>query len=422
MNGPRLTEERLRYHLDSNQVMRERLCLAIMPLLGPYTQERPRRPKGGPDGGRDIEAVFQGSTVVWGAVGFRNGGGNDDAARRDAQEKFDADLSRALSENPGLQGFVFFTNVDLTPGVIEHLKSSATGRGVAVVDVCDIERLRHTLDSPEGLITRLQYLDIAMSATEQIALVNKFGNQLQQAVLARFDRVERTLSQMERFLGFQKPVHRLDIYIALKGNFSSAGIGDEAMLLRLDGLQNLGMSSFCLCVNHKGHKGSHSNLVAWPHFWLGENLDKVVSFVPSIGLSPSLMTGYCELSLTTGGHRVRIADLTVVSLTVYTTSDLHRIVDRVVIDLNGYEFFNCPVAVMDEIASVEIPSSIAFDAKSKTWKVAIAKTERNILFDSPRPSGRHYQLRRNIGEAHKSEIAEPRAATDDDPDPDPLRH
>ena len=98
MNGPRLTEERLRYHLDVNQVMRERLCLAIMPLLGPYTQERPRRPKGGPDGGRDIEAVFQGSTVVWGAVGFRNGGGNDDAARREAQEKFDADLSRALSD------------------------------------------------------------------------------------------------------------------------------------------------------------------------------------------------------------------------------------------------------------------------------------------------------------------------------------
>jgi hypothetical protein len=412
MNGPRLTEERLRYHLDSNQVMRERLCLAIMPLLGPYTQERPRRPKGGPDGGRDIEAVFQGSTVVWGAVGFRNGGGNDDAARRDAQEKFDADLSRALSENPGLQGFVFFTNVDLTPGIIEHLKSTATARDVAVVDVCDMERLRHALDSPEGLIARLQYLDIAMSATEQIALVNKFGNQLQQAVLARFDRVERTLSQMERFLGFQTPLHRLDVYVALKGNFNSADIGDEALLLRLDGLQDLGKSSFCLCVNHTGHKGSHSNLVVRPHFWLGENPDKVISFVPSIGLSQSLLTAYCELSLTTGGHRVRIADLTVVNLTVYVTSGLHRIVDRVVVDLNGYEIFNCPVAVIDEKATIEIPTSIAFDAKSKTWKVAIARTERNILFDSPRPSGRHYLLRRNTDRPQQSEIAEPDASPD----------
>ena len=185
MNGPRLTEERLRHHLDSNQVMRERLCLAIMPLLGPYTRERPRRPKGGPDGGRDIEAVFQGSVTVWGAVGFRNGGGNDEAARRDAESKFYSDLERALAENPALQGFVFFTNVDLTPGIIEQLKEAASSRGVAVVDVCDMERMRHTLDSPEGLIARLQYLDIPMSATEQIALVNKFGTQLQNAVLAK---------------------------------------------------------------------------------------------------------------------------------------------------------------------------------------------------------------------------------------------
>jgi hypothetical protein len=87
-------------------------------------------------------------------------------------------------------------------------------------------------------------------------------------------------------------------------------------------------------------------------------------------------------------------------------------VDRVVVDLNGYEIFNCPAAVIDEKATIEIPTSIAFDAKSKTWKVAIAKTERNILFDSPRPSGRHYQLRRNIDRPQQSEIAEPDASPD----------
>lgn len=199
MSSPRLTEERLRYHLDSNQVMRERLCLSIMPLLGPYTCETPRRPKGGPDGGRDIEAIYQGSITVWGAVGFRNGGGNDDTARREAENKFHTDLDRALSENPTLQGFIFFTNVDLTPGIVQQMKEAASSRNVSIVDVFDMERLRHALDSPEGLIARLQYLDIPMSATEQIALVSKFGNQLQNAVLARFDRVERTLSNMEHF-------------------------------------------------------------------------------------------------------------------------------------------------------------------------------------------------------------------------------
>ena len=107
-----------------------------------------------------------------------------------------------------------------------------------------------------------------------------------------------------------------------------------------------------------------------------------------------------------------IADLTVANLTAYATSGLHRIVDRVVVDLNGYEFFNCPVAEMGDNVQVEIPTSIAFDAKSKSWNVMIARTERNILFDSPRPSGRHYQLRRNMDEPHKSEIAEPDAALD----------
>src|SRR4051794_22493217 len=99
MEGPRLTEERLRNHLDSNQPMRERMCLALLPLLGPFTREQPRRPKGGPDGGRDIEAVHQGQTAVWGAVGFKNGGGSDDGSRKEAEAKFKADLDRALEEN-----------------------------------------------------------------------------------------------------------------------------------------------------------------------------------------------------------------------------------------------------------------------------------------------------------------------------------
>lgn len=144
-------------------------------------------------------------------------------------------------------------------------------------------------------------------------------------------------------MAFQKPLHRLDVYVALKGNHNSAGIGDEAILLQLDGLQDLGKSSFCLCVNYTGHKTSHMNLVVWPHFWLAENPAKVISFVPSIGLSQLLLTAYCELSLTTGGHRVRIADLTVLRLSAHLTSGLHQIVDRVVIDLNGYEIFNCPI-------------------------------------------------------------------------------
>ena len=398
MNGPRFTEERLRHHLDSNQVMRERLCLAILPLLGAYTRERPRRPKGGPDGGRDIEAVYEGSVTVWGAVGFRNGGGNDDVARREAEAKFSSDIDRALTENPTLPGFVFFTNVDLTPGRIDHLKQLTTSKGLTVVDVFDIESLRHILDSPEGLIARLQYLEIPMSTTEQITLVNKFGTQLQNAVLARFDRVERTLSQMERFLAFQKPLHRLDFYISLKANQCSTDLGNNAVLLKIDGFQNLGETSFFLCVNQVSHKASVASLVMQSHAWFAERKDKVTSFLPSIGLAETLMRSFCELSLTTGGHRVRIADLTTIKLTAYVTEGFEAIVNRIAVDANGYELFNSPISVGKEFPDVDIPESLSFDGKSRKWITVVSNVKRNLLFDPPNPSGRYLPLRRLTGE------------------------
>ena len=37
---------------------------------------------------------------------------------------------------------------DLTPRIVESLKASASMRGVSFVDVFDMERLRHALDSP----------------------------------------------------------------------------------------------------------------------------------------------------------------------------------------------------------------------------------------------------------------------------------
>lgn len=386
--GPRLTEERLRYHLDSNQVMRERLCLAILPLIGSYTRESPRRPKGGPDGGRDIEAIHEGSTIAWGAVGFRNGGGNDEQARREASTKFEVDLGRSLQENPTLRAFVFFTNVDLTPTIVEKLKETALSKGVPVVDIIDLERLRHALDSPEGLIARLQYLDISMSATEQIALVNKFGTQLQNAVAMRFDRVERTLSQMERFLGFQKPLYRLDAFLSIDGVHRSSDIGNQGVLLKISGLQNLGKSVTCLLWNLSSHPQSSTNLVISSQLWLDEDTKKILQFPASLEAMPSLMTAYCELSLTTGGHRVRLADLTRLTLAAYVTDGLYPYLRRVVLDANGYELFNCPAATVVEDSPIELPDGVNIAVGGLKWRKIVNDVQRELMFDPPSPSGR----------------------------------
>jgi hypothetical protein len=162
VNGPRLTEERLRNHLDGDQPGRERMCLALLPLLGPFTECRPRRPKGGPDQARDIECRCQG-VPTWGAVGFRNGGGNDKAARSATQKKFRDDLKAALKKNLNLNGFVFFTNVDLTPEQKAALIAHAKDKGVTA-QVFDMEILRQALDSKDGIHIREQYLGINANA------------------------------------------------------------------------------------------------------------------------------------------------------------------------------------------------------------------------------------------------------------------
>ena len=56
----RLTDERLRMW-NLSQATRERLCAAVLSLSADYQDVRPRRPEGGPDRGRDLEAVFRGS-------------------------------------------------------------------------------------------------------------------------------------------------------------------------------------------------------------------------------------------------------------------------------------------------------------------------------------------------------------------------
>jgi hypothetical protein len=393
----RLTEERLRNHLDTNQVMRERMCLALLPILGPYTREQPRRPKGGPDGGRDLEAIFQGRIPVWGAIGFKNGGGADDSARRWAADKFKSDLDSAHGENPTLLGFVFFTNVDLTPGIKQELIKYAQAKRVAFIDIFDMERLRHILDTPEGLLVRLQYLDISMSASEQAALVGKYGSQLQNAVTARFDRVERTLSQMERFLDLQKPLYRLDFYFQLTEPSTSAAIGDEAILLVVNGLHDITGKLYCLCINNYDHSRAAQIRVMSARIWNHDRPGVVLTLPSSVSLSPHLLTSFSQLSLSMGGHRVRLGDLSAVSIEALCTERFRSTIRGIAVDANGYALFEYAADGQGEATSISwAPNLEPFNPSNRNWVNLLMKKDRDMLFMPPVPSPRGFLPLQNL--------------------------
>jgi hypothetical protein len=231
--GPQLTEERLRTWLDSNQVQRERMCMALLSLNRRYSNIKPRRPKGGPDGGRDIEAVYEDRFEIWGAVGFRNAANDSTEDKRWVRRKFSDDLEAALAENANLKGFVFFTNIDLTPSEEAELIKEAKNRGIISVEIYFRERLRILLDSPEGLGLRYQYLNIPLSEAEQAAFFERFGSQLENLLLKQFDAVDKKLARIEFFHDCIKPLIECGVVLSLKQNYSADNLGHFRILLEV---------------------------------------------------------------------------------------------------------------------------------------------------------------------------------------------
>jgi len=55
---PYQTDERLKSYLDTNQLQREQMCRAILATDKRFSEVSPRHPRGGPDGGRDINSSY----------------------------------------------------------------------------------------------------------------------------------------------------------------------------------------------------------------------------------------------------------------------------------------------------------------------------------------------------------------------------
>lgn len=208
-SGPRKTDERLCSWLDANQLDRERLCLAVISVDRRFINPRPRHPRGGRDGGRDIEAELTDGRHVWFAVGFLNSANDSTGQRTTVQKKFKSDLDAAQRENSSLPGFVFFTNVNLTATEKGRLLQHSKSKGIEFCDIFDRERIRILLDSPDGLSTRYQYLQIPLSETEQAAFFARWGSELQDMMSESFEGIERRLQRVEFNQERERPLRHL---------------------------------------------------------------------------------------------------------------------------------------------------------------------------------------------------------------------
>ena len=107
------TDERLKSYLDTNQLHREQMCLALLKNDRRFTNVTPRQPCGGADGGRDIEALYENRDKVLGAVGFINQANDSKNQKNRIKRKFAEDLTQALQVEASLRVFIFFTNICL---------------------------------------------------------------------------------------------------------------------------------------------------------------------------------------------------------------------------------------------------------------------------------------------------------------------
>jgi len=125
---PYQTDEKLKSYLDTNQLHREQMCRAVLATDKRFMDVRPRHPRGGPDGGRDIQAIFRDELTAFGAVGFVNQANDSEEQKKKIKNKFSDDLESAISAEPKLKAFVFFTNINLTIGEKDSMISQAKKR------------------------------------------------------------------------------------------------------------------------------------------------------------------------------------------------------------------------------------------------------------------------------------------------------
>ena len=228
------TDEKLKNYLDTNQLYREQMCLAILALDRRFSNLHPRHPRGGPDGGRDIEATDKDGRLVYGAIGFVNQANDSAKQKRTIKIKFKDDLQSALNCSIKPDAFVFFTNVNLVASEKDELIKESKKYGISYCEIFDRERLRISLDSPDGLAARFQYLNISLSEAEQASFFARWGDDIQSIISTGFQRLEHTINRVLFLQEANDPINNFTVSIELDKRYTAEDIGHYRFFCILD--------------------------------------------------------------------------------------------------------------------------------------------------------------------------------------------
>jgi hypothetical protein len=226
------TDERLRSHLDTNQLARERLVMDLLAVDRRFSGIKPRHPRGGPDGGIDIDATFEGQLAAV-AVGFVNSATDSSDEKKQIKAKCKADARSAAANAPRPGMFVFFTNINLTRGEKSALQSSCAKTGIAMSEVFDRERIRVLLDSPDGLGIRYRCLQISLSDAEQAAFFSRWGDEIQRVIGSRFTSVESSLARIQFLYEAAAPLEDFVVTAELDREYAEAEIAHFRLVCSL---------------------------------------------------------------------------------------------------------------------------------------------------------------------------------------------
>lgn len=221
---PYETDERLKGYLDASQLQREQLCQAVLASDGRFSNVQPRQPRGGSDGGRDLQAQMS-ETLIYGAVGFINQANDSSSHRNRAARKFRQDLQSAMAADPRPGGFVFFTNVNFTHSQRANLIRAALAEGLLFADIFDRERIRIALDAPDGLATRFQILGLPLSEAEQASFFAKWGADIQSVISRGFSRIDLALERITFLEEARDILVSVNVLLRLSRTYSSDEIG-----------------------------------------------------------------------------------------------------------------------------------------------------------------------------------------------------